>query len=44
LCDVRDDAREFDALGERAEWSSVGVRDQRRTGALPRPGRSTARQ
>jgi hypothetical protein len=42
--DAGDDAREVDARRERAEQVSLGGGGQRRTGALLRPGRSTARQ
>jgi len=42
--DPGDDAREIDARRERAERMGLGVGGQRRTGALLRPGRSTARQ
>jgi hypothetical protein len=42
--DADDDAREVDARRERAERVSLGGGGQRRTGALLRPGRSTARQ
>jgi hypothetical protein len=42
--DAGDDGGGIDARRERAERVSLGVGGQRRTGALLRPGRSTARQ